>query len=253
MSGDLKKIVEYAEEFLEKSLESKIFLDLLDQAGLKIEHASKNDCLIYNDMPSKYIYILLKGACYSEKYSPSGKLLTAVACKPIEIYGLFEAVHPTLNRHTATIRCASDCSYIRIPIQTYLDQLSRDPEFGVLSLKHLSLLVERILNENEYLLLLHNPHCVNLAIKRIYEAHNAREIIDAKREHREPVIIPHFSCHVLRHTFCSRLCESDMNVKVIQEIMGHKNVETTLDIYTEVNYNKKKDSLEELASKMQFF
>ena len=101
--------------------------------------------------------------------------------------------------------------------------------------------------------LLHNPHCVNLAIKRIYEAHNAREIIDAKREHREPGIIPHFSCHVLRHTFCSRLCESDMNVKVIQEIMGHKNVETTLDIYTEVNYNKKKDSLEELASKMQFF
>ena len=101
--------------------------------------------------------------------------------------------------------------------------------------------------------LLHNPHCVNLAIKRIYEAHNAREIIDAKREHREPIIIPHFSCHVLRHTFCSRLCESDMNVKVIQEIMGHKNVETTLDIYTEVNYNKKKDSLEELASKMQFF
>ena len=79
--------------------------------------------------------------------------MTTVACKPIEIYGLFEAVHPTLNKHTATIRCASDCSYIRIPIQTYLDQLSRDPEFGVLSLKHLSLLVERILNENEYLLL----------------------------------------------------------------------------------------------------
>ena len=101
--------------------------------------------------------------------------------------------------------------------------------------------------------LLHNPHCVNLAIKRIYEAHNAREIIDAKREHREPIIIPHFSCHVLRHTFCSRLCESDMNVKVIQEIMGQKNDKTTLDIYTEVNYNKKKDSLEELASKMQFF
>ena len=83
MSGDLKKIVEYAEKFLENSLESKTFLDLLNQAGLKIEHAAKNDCLIYNDMPSKYVYILLKGACYSEKYSPSGKLLTAVACKPI--------------------------------------------------------------------------------------------------------------------------------------------------------------------------
>lgn len=100
---------------------------------------------------------------------------------------------------------------------------------------------------------LHNPHCVNQAIKRIYEAHNAEEIIDAKREHREPVIIPHFTCHVLRHTFCSRLCESDMNIKVIQEIMGHKTVETTLDIYTEVNFNKKQDSLEELARKIDFF
>lgn len=100
---------------------------------------------------------------------------------------------------------------------------------------------------------LHNPHCVNLAIRRISEDYNAREIIAAKKEKREPVIIPHFSCHVLRHTFCSRLCESDMNLKVIQEIMGHRNIETTLDIYTEVNYNKKQDSMDELARKMDFF
>ena len=44
-----------------------------------------------------------------------------------------------------------------------------------------------------------------------------------------------------------------MNVKVIQEIMGHKNIETTLDIYTEVNFNKKQKSLEELANKIDFF
>ncbi len=100
---------------------------------------------------------------------------------------------------------------------------------------------------------LHNPHCVNLAIKRIYETYNAKEIIDAKRQSRKPIIIPHSSCHSLRHTFCSRLCESDINIKVVQEIMGHKNVETTLDIYTEVNFNKKQESLEELASKMDFF
>ena len=86
---------------------------------------------------------------------------------------------------------------------------------------------------------LHNPHCINSAIKRISESHNAREIIDAKKEHREPVIIPHFSAHHLRHTFCSRLCENETNVKVIQEIMGHAYIETTLDIYTEINYSKK--------------
>ena len=41
----------------------------------------------------------------------------------------------------------------------------------------------------------HNPQAVNRAIKRIYEAYNAEEIVKAKREHREPVLIPHFSCH----------------------------------------------------------
>lgn len=100
---------------------------------------------------------------------------------------------------------------------------------------------------------LHNPHCINSAIKRISESHNAREIIDAKKERREPVIIPHFSAHHLRHTFCSRLCENETNVKVIQEIMGHANIETTLDIYTEINYSKKQESLEELSKKIDFF
>ncbi|SHK77897.1 Site-specific recombinase XerD [Anaerocolumna jejuensis DSM 15929] len=100
---------------------------------------------------------------------------------------------------------------------------------------------------------LHNPHCLNLAITRVSETYNAKEIIDAKKEQREPVLIPHFSVHQLRHTFCSRLCENETNIKVIQEIMGHANVETTLDIYTEVNFNKKQDSLEELSHKIDFF
>ena len=101
--------------------------------------------------------------------------------------------------------------------------------------------------------LLHRPQCINAAIKRISESHNAREIIDAKREGREPIIIPHFSAHHLRHTFCSRLCEAEMNVKVIQQIMGHKDIQTTLDIYTEVCFEKQQQSMEDLAKKMEFF
>ena len=100
---------------------------------------------------------------------------------------------------------------------------------------------------------LHNPHCINQAINRISDAYNSKEIIDAKREHREPVIIPHFSCHHLRHTFCSRLCENENNIKVIQEIMGHANVETTLDIYAEVNYSKKQEALEGLSNKITLY
>ncbi|MBQ7083718.1 MAG: site-specific integrase, partial [Anaerotignum sp.] len=100
---------------------------------------------------------------------------------------------------------------------------------------------------------LHRPHCINGAIRRISASYNAREIIDAKREGREPVIIPHFSAHHLRHTFCSRLCEAEMNIKVIQQIMGHKNIETTLDVYAEVCFEKQQQSLEDLSKKIEFF
>lgn len=100
---------------------------------------------------------------------------------------------------------------------------------------------------------LHVPHTINQAINRISEAYNAIEIIKAKRERREPVIIPHFSCHVTRHSFCSRLCENDVNVKVIQDVMGHKQIETTLDVYAEVNYSKKKDEFDNLSGKVELF
>ena len=100
---------------------------------------------------------------------------------------------------------------------------------------------------------IHNPAAVNRAIKRIYQAYNAEELVKAKKEHRDAVIIPHFSCHHLRHTFCSRFCENETNVKVIQSIMGHANIETTMDIYAEVTDEKKKDSINNLTEKMKIF
>lgn len=101
--------------------------------------------------------------------------------------------------------------------------------------------------------MIHNPSSVNRAIKRIYEAYNAEEVVKAKKEKREPVIIPHFSCHHLRHTFCSRFCENETNVKVIQSIMGHASIETTMDIYAEVTQDKKKHALEALAKNLDVF
>lgn len=99
----------------------------------------------------------------------------------------------------------------------------------------------------------HNPQAVNRAIKRIYEAYNAEEVVKASKEHREPVIIPHFSCHHLRHTFCSRFCENETNLKVIQSIMGHANIETTMDIYAEVTDTKKQEAIQNLAHKLDVF
>lgn len=98
-----------------------------------------------------------------------------------------------------------------------------------------------------------NYNTVNQAIKRIINSHNADEIILAKREKREPVIIPNFSCHHFRHTFATRLCEVENNLKVIQSIMGHRNIETTMDVYAEATDRKKKESMDNLSAKLDIF
>lgn len=99
----------------------------------------------------------------------------------------------------------------------------------------------------------HNPAAVNRAIKRIVDAHNAEEEVKAKKEKREPVMIPRFSCHIFRHTFASRFCENETNVKVIQEVMGHADVSTTMNIYAEVNQDVTRASLEKLSKNMDVF
>lgn len=97
------------------------------------------------------------------------------------------------------------------------------------------------------------PRQINDVIDRIVKACNEAEEEKAKEEIREPVIIPHFSCHHLRHTFCTRFCETETNVKVIQAIMGHANISTTMDIYTDVTEAKKSEAMMNLAMSVDVF
>lgn len=99
----------------------------------------------------------------------------------------------------------------------------------------------------------HNPAAVNRAIKRIVETHNAEEEVKARKQRREPIMIPKFSNHILRHTFASRFCENETNIKVIQEVMGHADVSTTMNIYAEVNSSVTKSSIQNLAKNMDVF
>ena len=79
------------------------------------------------------------------------------------------------------------------------------------------------------------------------------ELKKAKREGREPVILPVFSCHIFRHTFCTRFCEHEDNIKVIQSIMGHADIETTMDIYAEITEMRKKKAFEIATEKGEIF
>lgn len=80
-----------------------------------------------------------------------------------------------------------------------------------------------------------------------------QEEVEAKKQKREPVMIPRFSCHIFRHTFASRFCENKTNVKVIQEVMGHADVSTTMNIFAEVNQEVTRTSIENLAKNMDIF
>lgn len=97
----------------------------------------------------------------------------------------------------------------------------------------------------------HNPQTINRAIKRIYTACNEQEKIQAKKEHRQPVLIPHFSAHNIRHTFCTRLCENENDLKIIQEIMGHSDITTTMNIYNEATKERKQESFARLEGKIK--
>ena len=50
--------------------------------------------------------------------------------------------------------------------------------------------------------------------------------------------------HTLRHTFTTRLCEAGVNMKVIQDLLGHADISTTMNIYADATEEYKKKEME---------
>ena len=88
---------------------------------------------------------------------------------------------------------------------------------------------------------------LNKALRRIIRDCNEDQLA---RGMKEPVLLPKFSCHSLRHTFTTRLVEEGVNIKVVQDVLGHKDVATTLNIYTDVTKELKKKEFDSLQKKM---
>lgn len=89
---------------------------------------------------------------------------------------------------------------------------------------------------------------LNKALRRIIR--DCNDEVLAKNPNAK-VLLPRFSCHSLRHTFTTRLVESGVNIKVVQDVLGHKDVSTTLDIYTDVTRELAKREFDDLEAKIK--
>ncbi|MCI5903396.1 MAG: site-specific integrase [Blautia sp.] len=88
---------------------------------------------------------------------------------------------------------------------------------------------------------------LNKALRRIIRDCNDSQL---EKNMANPVLLPNFSCHSLRHTFTTRLIEEGVNIKVIQDVLGHKDVKTTLNIYADATKELKQKEFAELQKKM---
>lgn len=59
--------------------------------------------------------------------------------------------------------------------------------------------------------------------------------------------LEHVNPHALRHTFATRGLENGVDLKVMQELLGHASIKMTADIYTHVSHETKRASIMKLA------
>ncbi|MCC8127612.1 MAG: site-specific integrase [Clostridiales bacterium] len=87
-----------------------------------------------------------------------------------------------------------------------------------------------------------------------------RQMIDGimknitKAYNRQPdktLTMPLLSAHIFRHTYCSRMAEGGMSPKVLQGIVGHESITTTMDVYTDLDFGVVQEQAEEIDRRIQ--
>ena len=82
------------------------------------------------------------------------------------------------------------------------------------------------------------PNRVNDYLEKLTSSYNEL--------YEEP--LPKLSCHLMRHTFCTRMAELGINPKTLQYLMGHSNYRVTADFYITETAEHAKQEFERVVS-----
>lgn len=90
-----------------------------------------------------------------------------------------------------------------------------------------------------------NPSTINTHFKKICKDAGIKVTTMNKKKKNSYIVLKTstVNTHMLRHTFATRCIESGMSAVVLQKLLGHKDIETTLNTYTSVFDQFKEDEL----------
>ena len=81
----------------------------------------------------------------------------------------------------------------------------------------------------------HNHSTLNKTLERIVRDCNREIILTSNTD--DPLLLSRIHCHMLRHTYGTRLNDAGVNVKAMQTMLGHRDIDTTMQIYVDASEN----------------
>lgn len=81
------------------------------------------------------------------------------------------------------------------------------------------------------------PNTINSVIKKLILQYNSLHNDDP---------LPKFTIHSFRHTACTRMAKRGMDMKVLQYILGHANIQITMNIYNHISEKRVVEEMQKL-------
>ena len=212
-----------------------------------VPNDSKTRQAITGEVKERFLIFIRESRHYSQYYDEI-IILLGTGMRVSELYGLtradldFEARRIKVERQlTRTRHCeyyvekpktASGERYIPMTDEVYRAfqnavQRRKQPKVELLIDGHTGFLF--LDKDGKPKVAMHLEHVMKRIVDRYNDAH----------EDKLPSITP----HVLRHTFCTEMANSGIDLKSLQYLMGHSDAGVTLNVYTHASYEAAENAM----------